>query len=122
MMHKANYICDTCGEETVVPSSHLSAGSEQEYVEDCPVCRCPNVVHVEVDEDGDVQVWVARERTRITLLHHDPHFTFRYAEDRIMPRYHLEASRLACRSSRLTPPRATDSVVGKTLKLSEARL
>jgi len=23
-------------------------------------------------------------------LHHDPHFTFRFAEDRIIPRFHLE--------------------------------
>src|SRR5207244_6324761 len=30
----------------------LSAGSEQEYVEDCPVCCCPHVIYVEVDEDG----------------------------------------------------------------------
>jgi hypothetical protein len=62
MKHNANYICDTCGEEIVVPTSRLSAGSEREYVEDCPVCCCPNVIHVEVDEDGDVQVWAARER------------------------------------------------------------
>jgi hypothetical protein len=39
----------------------LSAGSEQEYVEDCPVCCRPNVVHVEVDEDGEVRVWAAGE-------------------------------------------------------------
>jgi len=24
------------------------------------------------------------------LLHHDPHFTFRFAYDRIIPRFHLE--------------------------------
>jgi len=23
-------------------------------------------------------------------LHHDPHFTFRFADDRIIPRFHLE--------------------------------
>jgi hypothetical protein len=44
----------------VVPID-LSAGSNQEYVEDCPVCCCPNVVHVEVDEDGDVRVWAVGE-------------------------------------------------------------
>jgi hypothetical protein len=26
----------------------------------------------------------------MTPLHHDPHFTFRFAEDRIVPRFHLE--------------------------------
>ncbi len=35
----------------------LSAGSTQEYVEDCPVCCRPNVIHVVVEEDGDVRVW-----------------------------------------------------------------
>jgi len=60
MKDDASYVCDSCGEEIVVPID-LSAGSEQEYVEDCPVCCCPNVVHVEVDEDGDVRVWASRE-------------------------------------------------------------
>jgi hypothetical protein len=60
MKDEASYVCDSCGEEIVVPID-LSAGSEQEYVEDCPVCCCPNVVHVEVDEDGDVRVWASRE-------------------------------------------------------------
>ncbi len=39
----------------------LSAGTSQEYVEDCPVCCCPNVIHVEVDEDGDVRMWAEKE-------------------------------------------------------------
>ena len=60
MKDDASYVCDSCGEEIVVPID-LSAGSEQEYVEDCPVCCCPNVVHVEVDEVGGVRVWASRE-------------------------------------------------------------
>jgi protein-tyrosine-phosphatase len=39
----------------------LSAGTSQEYVEDCPVCCRPNVVHVEIDDDGDVRVWAKGE-------------------------------------------------------------
>ena len=39
----------------------LSAGSGQEYVEDCPVCCCPNVIHVELDEAGGLRVWAERE-------------------------------------------------------------
>src|SRR5436309_1648565 len=39
----------------------LTAGARQEYVEDCPVCCRPHVLHVEVDEDGDVRVWAERE-------------------------------------------------------------
>ncbi len=60
MQDEASYVCDSCGEEVVVPID-LSAGTSQEYVEDCPVCCRPNVIHVEVDEDGDVQVWAQRE-------------------------------------------------------------
>ena len=56
MRDEASYICDACGEEIVVPLD-LSAGSTQEYVEDCPVCCQPNVIRVAVEEDGDVRVW-----------------------------------------------------------------
>ncbi len=45
----------------VVPVD-LSAGPSQEYVEDCPVCCHPNIVHVEIDEDGDVQAWAEPEQ------------------------------------------------------------
>ena len=51
MNPEASYVCDSCGEEIVVPID-LSAGAAQEYVEDCPVCCRANVIHVEVDEDG----------------------------------------------------------------------
>lgn len=53
---EASYICGECGEEIVVPVD-LSAGSTQDYVEDCPVCCRPNVIHVEVEPDGDVRLW-----------------------------------------------------------------
>ena len=56
MESDGSYICDSCGEEIVVPLD-LSAGRSQEYVEDCPVCCCPNVIHVEIDEDGEGRVW-----------------------------------------------------------------
>ena len=45
MKDEASYTCDACGEEIVVPID-LSAGTSQEYVEDCPVCCRPNVIHV----------------------------------------------------------------------------
>ncbi len=57
------YICDHCGEEIVVPIDP-SAGSSQQYVEDCPVCCNPNIVHVEIDEEGTVRVWGAAEQDR----------------------------------------------------------
>lgn len=60
MNDEASYICDACGEEIVVPLD-LSAGESQEYVEDCPVCCHPNVIHVEIDARGKAQVWAEGE-------------------------------------------------------------
>ena len=56
MQDEASYVCGECGEEIVVPVD-LSAGSEQEYVEDCPVCCRANVIRIEVDEDGEARAW-----------------------------------------------------------------
>jgi len=53
-MNETTYICDSCGEEIVVPVD-ASAGSNQEYVEDCPVCCNPNVIRIELDDHGDVR-------------------------------------------------------------------
>jgi len=56
MRDEASYLCDGCGEEIVIPID-MSQGASQEYVEDCPVCCQPNIVHVEIDPDGEPQVW-----------------------------------------------------------------
>ncbi len=56
MEDEATYLCSACGEEIVVPVD-LSAGHQQTYVEDCPVCCHPNVLHVLVDENGHVSIW-----------------------------------------------------------------
>jgi hypothetical protein len=56
---EASYVCDSCGEEIVIPID-LSAGECQEYVEDCPVCCRPNVIHVELS-GGEPQVWAEGE-------------------------------------------------------------
>jgi hypothetical protein len=60
MNDEASYLCDWCGEEIVVPLD-VSAGSRQEYVEDCPVCCRPNLVTVDVDDEGEMHLWAARE-------------------------------------------------------------
>ena len=55
------YVCPSCGEEIVVPLD-LSGGREQSYVEDCPVCCCPNVIHVEWFAEGQgARVWAEGE-------------------------------------------------------------
>ena len=57
---EASYVCDACGEEIVVPID-ASAGTEQEYIEDCPVCCRPNLIHVEFYDDGELRVWAEAE-------------------------------------------------------------
>ncbi|HTE05840.1 MAG TPA: CPXCG motif-containing cysteine-rich protein [Planctomycetota bacterium] len=50
-----SYTCAFCGEEIVV-TVDLSAGEEQEYVEDCPVCCRPHLIRVTIEDDGHVTV------------------------------------------------------------------
>jgi hypothetical protein len=56
----ASYDCPACGEEIDLDVD-LSAGSEQEFVTDCPVCCRPIVVRVEVDPEGFVTVSTSTE-------------------------------------------------------------
>jgi hypothetical protein len=58
---QGSYVCPTCGEQIVIPID-ASAGSEQTYVEDCPVCCNPNVIHVESDPAWETpRVWAEAE-------------------------------------------------------------
>ena len=58
---EASYVCDACGEEIIIPLD-LTEGSSQTYVEDCPVCCRANTIHVQIDEDGNAQVWAEPEQ------------------------------------------------------------
>ena len=60
MRSDAGYLCDSCGEEIVIPID-AAAGTAQEYVEDCPVCCRANVIHVEIDQNGEARVWAKAE-------------------------------------------------------------
>lgn len=51
----AVFICDSCGEEIVVPVD-VSAGAHQDYIEDCPVCCHPMCLHVDIGPDGELHV------------------------------------------------------------------
>lgn len=53
MLQEHSYVCGFCGEEIVVEVD-LSAGSAQEYVEDCPVCCRPHVLRISIAPDGHV--------------------------------------------------------------------
>lgn len=63
MEDEASYVCDTCGEEIVIPVDP-AAGSNQEYVEDCPVCCNPCVVRVTLADDGRPDVSSSAEQDR----------------------------------------------------------
>ena len=56
------YVCPHCGEQIVVPLDP-SGGADQSYVEDCPVCCNPNLIHVEFFDDSDdaPRVWAEAE-------------------------------------------------------------
>ena len=49
---EGSYVCPSCGESIVIPVDP-SAGDEQQYVEDCPVCCNPNVIRVEWIGEGE---------------------------------------------------------------------
>lgn len=57
-----SYVCENCGEEIVIPLDP-GEGHSQCYVEDCPVCCSPCVIHV--DWDGPTaRVWAESEQDR----------------------------------------------------------
>jgi predicted RNA-binding Zn-ribbon protein involved in translation (DUF1610 family) len=56
----AAYTCPECGEEIVV-SVDASAGEDQEYVEDCPVCCSPVLLRVHVEPDGEITIRASSE-------------------------------------------------------------
>lgn len=58
---EASYLCDSCGEEIVVPLD-LTEGSSQTYVEDCPVCCRANIIHVAIDAAGNPTVYAEPEQ------------------------------------------------------------
>ena len=57
---ESTYICESCGEEIVVPIDY-SQGDRQEYVEDCPVCCRPNLIRVLFDAQGGIVVTAEAE-------------------------------------------------------------
>ncbi|MEM9825026.1 MAG: CPXCG motif-containing cysteine-rich protein [Planctomycetota bacterium] len=63
MQYEGEYICDACGETIVIPID-ASAGSSQDYVEDCPVCCHPNEIRVDLDADGEFIVTARAEQDR----------------------------------------------------------
>lgn len=60
-LDEGSYTCPTCGEQIVIPLEP-TAGPDQQYIEDCPVCCNPNVIHVEYFDQGQpARVWADAE-------------------------------------------------------------
>jgi hypothetical protein len=58
---KCDFQCSYCGEWNSTDVDE-SAGSLQEYVEDCQVCCHPNVLSVRFDpRQGQFVIWAKRE-------------------------------------------------------------
>jgi DNA replicative helicase MCM subunit Mcm2 (Cdc46/Mcm family) len=62
-MDEISYICDSCGEEIVIPVDPCE-GSSQEYVEDCPVCCNPMVIEISIDPTGSISADCRGEQDR----------------------------------------------------------
>jgi hypothetical protein len=60
MQVEGEYICEVCGELIVIPLD-VSAGADQEYVEDCPVCCHANVIRIEFDASGQAIISASSE-------------------------------------------------------------
>jgi hypothetical protein len=57
---KGRYFCDACNQEIFVLLD-VSAGRHQDFVEECPVCGCPMMLHADIDQNGRTRVDGERE-------------------------------------------------------------
>ena len=59
--HRANlrdhaaWVCNSCGEEFTIPID-LSAGEEQQLIDECPVCSHENEILIAIDGNGNVSL------------------------------------------------------------------
>jgi hypothetical protein len=56
----AEYICPHCGDSIQIVVDP-SAGAEQSYIEDCPVCCNPNALEITFDRYGNADVSVGSD-------------------------------------------------------------
>lgn len=54
------YDCAFCGEENDV-FADASGGRRQTFTEDCTVCCRPNLITLQWDDDGEVQIEAVQE-------------------------------------------------------------
>jgi len=53
-------VCDHCGEEFSI-NVDFSQGAFQQFVQDCPVCWNPQLISVEIDNDGNAYAFAKNE-------------------------------------------------------------
>lgn len=59
-LRSADYLpCPYCGEPGEIPWDE-GGGESQEYIEDCPTCCKPRLVHVGSTDSGEPQMWLER--------------------------------------------------------------
>lgn len=63
MHDEGSYICDNCGEEIIIPLDP-TAGRQQDYIEDCPVCCSPVVIRIQLNSEGEFEVRAEAEQDR----------------------------------------------------------
>jgi len=55
MDETVEYICPYCGEAVEMPVDP-TAGDDQHFIEDCPVCCNPNAIRITLDAEGYAEV------------------------------------------------------------------
>ena len=88
MKDEASYLCDSCGEEIVVPidlSAGIDARSTSRIARSAAARTSFTSRSMRMATCG-----YGRKGSRMLPLYEDPWFTFRFADDRIIPRFHLE--------------------------------
>ena len=71
MQEDVIFLCDNCDEEVATAVSQTSDGIV-EFWEDCPICSHTNLIHVEMDEDTDTDVWCEPLRKDRAAPNSDP--------------------------------------------------
>jgi hypothetical protein len=55
----AEFLCEYCGEKNII-TLDTTAGSRQDFTQDCDSCCSPNHIKASIDEDGNAELEVER--------------------------------------------------------------
>jgi competence CoiA-like predicted nuclease len=57
---EGRYFCDSCNQEVFIPLD-VTAGRQQDFIEECPVCGSPMMLRADIQQDGRAKVDGHRE-------------------------------------------------------------